>query len=130
MISNAVSQIPRPGLYRFLESAQTLFEHLVMFTTVPEPRFREIADLLAGEGAAPRWFTKLPYTEWSGATKDLGTVSATIGSAWLLDDHAAYVHPGQEHCWVKIELFGSPYRADDTGLDDVLATLRQRLGAG
>jgi hypothetical protein len=46
LISNAVSQIPRPGLYQFLESAKCLFDELVIFTTVPEPKFRQIADLL------------------------------------------------------------------------------------
>lgn len=40
LISNAVSQIPRPGLYEFLESAKSLFEGLVIFTTVPESTLR------------------------------------------------------------------------------------------
>lgn len=128
LISNAVSQIPRPGLHKFLESAKSLFEELVIFTTVPEPRFRQIAALLACEGAVPSWFASLPYTAWTGPTKDLGRVSAHIGSAWLLDDYAPYVHPGQEQYWVQIELFGSPYQEDDTGLDDAMATLQKRLG--
>ena len=34
LISNAVSQIPRSGLYEFLEYAQGQFDELVMFTTV------------------------------------------------------------------------------------------------
>lgn len=127
LISNAVSQIPRPGLYQFLESAKSLFEGLVMFTTVPEPRFRQIADLLTSEGAVPSWFASLPYTQWTGPTKDLSKVSASIGSVWLLDDHAPYVHPGQDQYWIQVELFGSPYQADDTGLDDAIARIRMRL---
>ncbi len=35
LISNAISQIPRPGLYRFQEDIQLLFDQLMMFTTVP-----------------------------------------------------------------------------------------------
>lgn len=127
LISNAVSQIPRPGLYQFLESAKCLFDELVIFTTVPEPKFRQIADLLTCEGAVPSWFGNLAYTRWTGPTKDLSNASADIGSAWLLDDYAPYVHPGQEQYWVQIELFGSPYQEDDTGLDDAMAAIRKRL---
>lgn len=127
LISNAVSQIPRPGLYEFLESAKSLFEGLVIFTTVPEPRFREIADLLACEGAAPGWFARLPYIDWTGPTKDLANVSQPIGSAWLLDDYAPYVQPGQEHCWVPVQLFCSPYPEDDAELDDAIEAIRKRL---
>ena len=127
LISNAVSQIPRPGLYEFLESAKTLFEALVIFTTVPESRFREIADLLTREGAVPGWFANLPYIDWAGQTKDLSNVSPAIGSAWLLDDYAPYVHPGQEHYWIPVQLFCSPYLEDDSGLDDAMEAIRSRL---
>lgn len=127
LISNAVSQIPRPGLHEFLESAKSLFDGLVIFTTVPEPRFREIAGLLACEGAVPGWFTDLPYIDWTGPTKDLAYVSQTIGSAWLLDDYAPYVQPGQEHCWIPVQLFCSPYLGDDAGLTFAIATIRKRL---
>ena len=60
LISNAVSQIPRPGLYQFLEVAHELFEHLVIYTTVPEAAFRRISRLLVEEGSAPGWFAELP----------------------------------------------------------------------
>lgn len=36
LISNAISQIPRPGLHNFLEDARSRFGELVMFTNVPE----------------------------------------------------------------------------------------------
>lgn len=116
LISNAVSQIPRPGLYPFLERVRTQFDHVVMFTTVDERVFRSIAALLVAEGEAPAWFSELPYTCWEGATKDLTYVSSTLGEALLLDDHAAYIHPGQERWWVEIPLFGSPYDQKDVGL--------------
>lgn len=60
LISNAISQIPVPGLYWFLEEIHALFDQLAMFTTVPEDRFRSIAALLAREGSAPAWFMELP----------------------------------------------------------------------
>lgn len=127
LISNAVSQIPRPGLYNFLQAVDQEFEQLVIFTTVPQSRVHAIARLLAGEGAAPPWFAGLECIRWSGATKDLRFISPTIGAALLLDDHHAYVHPGQEYYWIEAPLFASPYDQSDTGLDVALQALQARL---
>lgn len=69
LISHAINQIPRPGLYEFLESMRLQFDRLVMFTTVPETLVRKIGHLLASEGAAPSWFHLLDYIEWSGKTR-------------------------------------------------------------
>ncbi len=129
LISNAVSQIPRPGLCRFLETVNELFEHLVIYTSVPEPAFRRIAALLVREGCAPVWFAQLPYTNWNGATKDLRHVSPILGVALLLDDYKAYIHPGQEGFWVEASLYDAPYDASDNGLDAILGKLRERLAA-
>lgn len=128
LISNAISQIPRPGLYQFLEAVQANFDQLMMFTTVPENRFRSIATLLVGEGNAPAWFAELHYIKWEGKTKDLLQASPHLGEALLLDDHDPYVHPGQEHLWVPIPLFGSPYPPDDDGLSVALERLLERVG--
>jgi predicted HAD superfamily phosphohydrolase YqeG len=43
LISNAVSQFPRPGLFAFLEYCYQNFVRLVIFTAVNEVRFRSIA---------------------------------------------------------------------------------------
>ncbi|HEL4101855.1 NIF family HAD-type phosphatase [Stenotrophomonas maltophilia] len=127
LISNAISQIPRPGLYRFLEHAQKRFEHLMMFTTVPQERFRTIATLLVLEGHAPEWFARLHYVSWSGKTKDLRYASRNLGEVLLLDDYRPYVHPGQEHLWVRIQPFESPYPQDDTGLRLAQQHLAERI---
>jgi len=127
LISNAISQIPRPGLFQFLETVRSRFEELVMFTTVPESLTRNIAGLLVREGSAPEWFTQLPYVQWSGKTKDLSYVCPRLGAALLLDDHGPYVHPGQEQFWVEIPLFGSPYSDDDNGLKFAAEQLLERL---
>jgi len=127
LISNAISQIPRPGLYPFLEDVQGYFDQLMMFTTVPEDRFRSIAALLVREESAPSWFAELRYVNWKGKTKNLLLASPQLGSALLLDDHGHYVHPGQEHLWVQIPLFGAPYTPDDDGLRIALERLRERL---
>ncbi|WP_313050980.1 NIF family HAD-type phosphatase [Stenotrophomonas cyclobalanopsidis] len=129
LISNAISQIPRPGLYRFLLEMQEQFDQLVIFTTVPEDRMREIARLLAMEGSVPDWFMELRYVRWSGKTKDLGYVSPHVGEALLLDDYAPYVHPGQEHLWVEIPLFQSPYPAKDDGFEIAYRRVLKRVSA-
>lgn len=130
LISNAVSQIPRPGLRRFLEDVQAQFDRLMMFTTVPEARFRAIASVLVDEGSAPEWFAGLHYICWSGNTKDLRLASPRLGDALLLDDHGPYVHPGQGDLWVQIPLFGSPYPSDDNGLSFALQRLIERIEGG
>lgn len=127
LISNAISQIPRPGLFHFLERVRFQFEELVMFTTVPEPLMRSIAGLLVREGSAPEWFSQLPYVQWSGKTKDLSYVCPCLGAVLLLDDYGPYVHPGQEQFWVEIPLFGSPYSDDDKGLKVAAERLNEML---
>lgn len=127
MISNAISQIPRPGLLRFLDDMQSQFDRLVIFTTVPEERTRTIAALLVGEGTAPSWFAELDYISWSGKTKDPRYVSPHLGSTLLLDDHGPYVHPGQDHLWIEAPLFGSPYLREDYGLQVATRRILERL---
>ncbi|HDS1102885.1 MULTISPECIES: NIF family HAD-type phosphatase [Stenotrophomonas] len=127
LISNAISQIPRPGLYRFLERVRSEFDQLVILTTVSRERVQSIAELLVLEGAAPEWFSTLAYINWHGATKDLRFVSSQVDDVLLLDDHGPYVHPGQEHLWVQIPLFESPYSAEDDGLSVALERLMARI---
>lgn len=127
LISNAISQIPRPGLLHFLEEARSSFDELVMFTTVPEDCFRSIASLLVAEVNVPAWFASLPCVQWSGGTKNLEFVSSELGKALLLDDYFLYVHPGQEHLWIEVPLFGSPYLAEDDGLTIASRRLRKRI---
>lgn len=116
LISNAVSQIPRPGLRDFLDYAGSTFDEVVLFTTVPRHMSLRIALLLAEEGHVPGWFTEVRYVEWTGSTKDLRFVSPLLGQALLLDDHRPYIHRGQHKFWVEAPLFASPYLADDSGL--------------
>ncbi|MFL6958420.1 NIF family HAD-type phosphatase [Nocardiopsis yanglingensis] len=127
LISNAVSQIPRPGLYQFLEDVRSQFEELVLFTTVPENLARRIADVLISEGSAPAWFAGLRYIDWSGKTKDLFYVSDRLGDALLLDDYRPYVHVGQEHLWIEIPLFGSPYSPEDDALHQAFDRVKSRV---
>lgn len=128
LISTAVSQFPRPGLYGFLEQCHVWFERIVLFTSVTEDRVREIGKTLVDEGAAPAWFQHLEYVRWKGSTKDLTFISdCDLSEALLVDDLVAYVHPTQLAQWVKIEPFEPPFSGSDTGLDKVLTELAQRI---
>lgn len=129
LISTAVSQFPRPHLKHFLERCQRMFERLVVFTSVSEPRFRTIAATLASEGAVPSWFRDLEYVHWSGPTKDLAFIPACdAGEALLLDDLEAYVHPGHFDHWVRIAQFEPPYAETDAELLRVLKGLEDQFG--
>jgi len=129
LISNAASQIPRPGLFPFLEWCRGAFARIVMFTTVDEARFRKIAALLVDEGLAPPWFSQLEYVPWTGGVKDLAFVAdAHVQDVLLVDDHVGYVHPDQMSQWVEVECFSYPYSDQDAGLEHVLGRLTLRLG--
>jgi hypothetical protein len=128
LISNAMSQIPRPGLGAFLQRCRELFPRVVMFTTVREDRFRQIARLLVDEGIAPPWFADVEYIHWRGDTKDLSFIGDVAPEETLLvDDYEIYVHPGQESQWVRIDYFAAPYDESDAAFDRVICELQARL---
>ena len=128
LISNAMSQIPRPGLFSFLEECRRLVERVVMFTTVSEPVFRRIATTLVEEAYAPGWFAALEYIDRDGETKNLALIPGCQASeALLVDDFEIHVHPGQEAQWIAIPLFAAPYPLEDDGLSVALAMIRERL---
>jgi len=128
LISNVVSQFPRPGLFEFLTRCKEIFPRIVMFTTVPEDRFRKVATLLAGEGKAPIWFAELEYVHWTGQTKNLAYIAgAEEKDVLLVDDFPAYMHEGQESQFVLVEHFDFPYCQSETGLTKVLKILEQRV---
>ncbi len=96
-----------------------------MFTTVSEPRFREIAGLLVSEGNAPSWFASIEYINWNGHTKDLEFIpDCALEATVLVDDVEAYVAQGQYCQWAKIEQFASPYPDSDRELLEMLERLQ------
>jgi len=128
LISNAVSQIPRPGLRVFLENCALISERVVSFTAVREDKFREIAAQLVADGTAPSWYQGIDYVQWNWKTKDLQFVQGYQKTQILLvDDNRDYVHPGQESQWVEVQTFESPYPETDAELSRVLQVIRQRI---
>lgn len=127
LISNAVSQIPRPDLFGFLEQVGAGFERVVAFTTVKEPLFRQIAQRLVDEGVVPHWFAGIDYVRWSGPYKDLAFVSSTPGQVLIVDDHVDYIVPDQQQWWIAIPQFEYPYVSSDDGLSFALQKIRSCL---
>jgi hypothetical protein len=125
LISNAISQIPRPHLLFFLEGCKDITERLVMYTTVSEPRFRQIAQLLVDEGAAPDWFASMEYVQWSGRKKNLTFISnVNVENTVIVDDVEEYIEENQRSQWVCIKQFASPYPETDNQLLETLDVLR------
>ena len=128
LISSAVSMFVRPGLHRFLSLCRPLFERVVMFTTINEPRFRQIAATLVEEGTAPPWFMNVEYINWQGPTKDLTFVpGAEVDRVLLVDDMGTYIAPEQRTQWVPIRRFDAPFEQNDAELERVLEELAQRV---
>lgn len=126
LISNAMSQFPRQGLYDFLITCESLFGvgNIVMFTTVKEKLFREIAIRLYSEGIVPKWFTTIRYIDWTGEIKDLTFVDEDPSRVLLVDDYEGVIHPQQKDQWLKIKPFESPYDPDND-LSHLLRSLEE-----
>ncbi|MDO3384929.1 NIF family HAD-type phosphatase [Gilvimarinus sp. SDUM040013] len=128
LISNAVSQFPRPGLLDFLNKCKSMCSRVVIFTTVREEVFRAVAKLLVSESCAPDWFETIEYINWHGKTKNLSFIpDVAVDEALLVDDMHLYVHPGQEASWVEISKFEHPYPETDTELSSILNEIQKRM---
>lgn len=124
LISDAVSMVTRPGLFKFLTCCRPLFQRIVMFTNIEESLFRRIASRLVDGGSVPRWFADIECVAWAGPTKDLMFVCDTdVDNVLLVDDSQLAVHPGQHSRWVPVKSFEHPFEQDDCELDRVLEEL-------
>jgi hypothetical protein len=129
LISNAMSQFPRPGLYHFLEFCRNNFQRVVLFTAVSESRTKNIVQILVESGDAPSWFAEdVEYTKWEGQYKDLRFIeNAGTHEILLVDDQEAYIHPEQMECWIRIPEFEPPYSESDDALSKLKEILTLRL---
>jgi len=111
LITNAISQFPRPGLKSFLCQCDELFgkENICIFTTVNETRFRNIAERLVNDGDAPEWFTTIRYIDWAGEHKDLRFVDDDINTVVIVDDYPPYIKQTQRHRLIQIRQYMEPY---------------------
>jgi hypothetical protein len=124
LISNAVSQIPRPGAYHFLERAAILFD-LMLYTSVSRERVDKIRRLLIEEQVVPAWFADLPVIHPTETIKYKQRCGRFY--ALLLDDQIEVVAPGEEDWWIPIKEFSPPYSDQDRELIKTLEKIHSRL---
>lgn len=127
LISNAMSQLPRPGLREFLDRCMAEVPRVVIFTAVSSSRSQRILDTLVSEGDVSAGVSTLPIVDWSGPHKDLAFLDAPAAACLLVDDLAEYVAPGQEEQWLPIEGWHAPYPEDDAELERVWGEIAARL---
>ena len=128
LISNAVSQFPRPGLFAFLEFCRGSFDHIFIYTAVRDETCVPIVRTLIDDGFAPEWFAEIPFVQWDRFVKNLDNVPGCSNvECLLLDDNRDYVVDSQLDQWIEIDKFQSPYPHTDTELQRVQSVIADRL---
>lgn len=128
VISNAVSQFPRPGLYAFLGFCREHFERMVLYTAVRDAVGEAIIRTLVAENTVPKWFLDVPFVRWDGHLKDLGNIpDARPCGCLLIDDNRDYVVDDQVAQWIPIAKYESPYPETDRELARVQQAIVERF---
>jgi len=128
LISNAVSQIPRPGLHEFLSFCLDTFPRVVFYTAVRRGKVYSILGRLASRNAIPEAARSLECVRWEGRRKDLRDVPGTEASkVWIIDDQKGYIRPDQRDQWIQIQEFSPPYSDEDRKLLELRERLEKRL---
>lgn len=128
LISNAVSQIPRPHLFEFLECVSQ-FADIVLYTSVSEERTAAIKKLLVAEEVAPRWFEDLISIHPQGTIKYRTLVPRieNYEHVLLVDDQPAVVNEDEGDWLMQIKEFLPPYSEDDQELLHTLTKIKRRF---
>ena len=104
LVSNAVSQIARPGLHESLEFCRRAVPRIVIYSSVPQDKVRAVAANLVSEGSAPGWLEQVACVPWNGRAKDLAVIrGARVERTVLVDDSEGYVVSEQRRQWLPIE---------------------------
>ncbi len=128
LISNAVSQFPRPGLFSFLEFCKERFEKVYIYTAVRDSVCHQIIYTLVVNGHAPDWLKDVPFIQWDRDLKDLNNIpNAQPTDCLIVDDYREYIIDEQISQWIKIEKFSSPYPNTDCELSRVQEVISERI---
>ena len=128
LISNAVSQFPRPGLHQFLDFCNSAFESVYLYTAVRDELCGPIIKTLVDDQLAPDWMLTIPLVQWDRDFKDLANIpAASIHECLIVDDNPDYILDNQRRQWIAIEKFESPYPDTDRELDRVQRLITERL---
>ena len=129
LISNAVSQIPRPGLYSFLSDLSGMAE-IMLYTSVSVQRTNAIKKLLVADGCAPSWFVHMPSIHPEKTIKYRQQIPdfSSYDCILLVDDQPTVVAEGEEDWWVSVSEYLPPYPETDSELAAALNRLREYFG--
>ena len=120
LISNAVSQFPRPGLRTFLDFCGEHFDRVCIYTAVRDEVTLPIVQIMVSEENAPEWLLTTELIQWDRTVKDLANIpNAQITDCLILDDNPDYIVESQADQWIQIEKYSSPYPDDDAELERV-----------
>ena len=128
LISNAVSQFPRPGLRGFLDFCAERFNRVCIYTAVRDEVTLQIIRTMVDEETAPSWILQSELIQWDRTVKDLTNIpECEITECVIVDDNPDYIVDSQVSQWIHIEKYSSPYSKDDRELERVQALIEQRL---
>jgi TFIIF-interacting CTD phosphatase-like protein len=113
LITTAVSMIPRPGLYDFLENCNKRFERIVMMTSVPRDWFERVRTVLIENEEVPYWFADVEYIDYSnckysndGEFKDLRCIPrCRINDILIIDDVEYFIRQEQKDQCILISSY-------------------------
>lgn len=124
LISNAVSQFPRHGLFNFLSWCYDNFSRIVLFTAVRPELARSIIKDLASRNDVPTWFADIEIVEWSGKKKDLLFINECQPKEVLIvDDQECYIVDSQKSQWIHIKEYTRPFSVQDDELEQIIKKL-------
>ena len=126
LITSAVSIIPRPGLYDFLEYCNNKFDEIVVMTAISLDRFKEVKNTLLNFQEVPQWFEYVQYINYSdkpesnyGEYKDLQCVpNWKEKEIIIIDDMESYIRPEQKDRWIPITTYDG--RENDLEFDRIV----------
>lgn len=126
LISNAVSQIPRPGLHAFVELCHSLALRLVIFSSANPAVVRDALRVLAADELAPAWTADLEIIHAPTLPKDLRVVDDDWRGCLLVDDMELAVRPDQREQWIPVVSFDPREPGTDSELSSAAARLVER----
>jgi hypothetical protein len=128
LISNAVSQFPRPGLRGFLDFCDERFDRVCIYTAVRDEVTVPIIKTMVNEENAPNWILQSELIQWDRTVKDLTNIpNSEIMDCLIVDDNPDYIVDSQVSQWIQIEKYSSPYSKTDRELERVQSVIEHRL---
>lgn len=113
LIDNALDNVPRSGLYNFLEFCKSKFERIVIMTAIDIKTFINTKNILIENNFVPDWFANIEYINYHdlpesnfGEFKDLRCISMdNPGVALIIDDMESNIRENQKQNWIFIRTF-------------------------